>query len=191
MKKFCPVTFQMAASTLLVLVTASSVSYAQQSCGYEPSLGQLFRAGYDANVQWPRQYIPPARSSVCQTYNAMINNGWRRQNLLGDYHFNKETNELTSAGKLKVNWIMSQAPVGRRSVFVQRAGEELNTTARLAAVHNYAGNMSPSVGQIEVNDTHIVAEGHRASSVDSVFVGYEANRMPPVLPASSGGGSEQ
>jgi len=72
-------------------------------------------------------------------------------------------------------------------VFVQRAGEELKTTARLAAVHEYAGNMSPNVGPIDVNDTHIVAEGHRASSVDSVFVGFEENRRIPALPASSGG----
>ena len=175
-----------AASALLVLVSASSVSYGQQ-CGCQPSLGQQFRAGYDANVQWPRHYIPPARRTVCATYAAMVNNGWRRQNLLGNYHFNQQTNQLTNAGKLKVNWILSQAPANRRNVFVQRGVEELETTARIASVHDYAGNMSPNVGQVNVNDTHIVAEGHSASSVDSVFVGYEANRLPPVLPASTGG----
>jgi len=190
MKKFSPLTLGLAAGALLVLGTASSISFAQQSCRQcqPPSLGQKFCAGYDANVYWPRLYIPPARRSVCATYNAMVNNGWRRQNLLGDYHFNNDTNELTSAGKLKVNWILSQAPVERRNVFVQRGSKSLQTTARLSAVHDYADNMSPSVGQIEVNDTHIVAEGHAASSVDSVFVGYEANRLPPVLPASTAGG---
>jgi len=191
MKKISPKTFVIGACSMLVLATASSISYGQQSCGSEPSLGQLFRSGYDANVQWPRHYIPPARRSICATYDAMISNGWRRQNLLGEYHFNQDTDELTNAGKLKVNWILSQAPVQRRNVFVQRGSEELQTTARIASVHDYAGNMSPSVGQVDVNDTHIVAEGHPAGSVDSVFVGYEANRLPPVLPASSGGGEEQ
>ena len=76
-------------------------------------------------------------------------------------------------------------------MFVQRGSKELQTTARLAAVHDYAGTMSPGVGQIDVNDTHIVAEGHPASSVDSVFAGYEAHRLPPVLPASTGGGSSE
>ncbi len=185
MKIFC-----MVAGALLVFVTASSVSYGQQ-IGCEPSLSDRFRAGYDANVQWPRHYIPPARRSVCATYAAMINNGWRRQNLLGDYHFKPNTNELTSAGKLKVNWILSQAPVQRRNVFVQRGSAELETTARIASVHDYAGGLSPNVGQVDVNDTHIVAEGHLASSVDSVFVGYEANRLPPVLPTSTGGGGEE
>ncbi len=191
MKKFGPLTFVTAASALLVLLTSSSVSYGQQSCGCEPSLGQVFRSGYDANVQWPRHYIPSARRSVCATYDAMVNNGWRRQNLLGNYHFNEDTNELTNAGKLKVNWILSQAPVQRRGVFVQRSGKELETAARVASVHHYAGNMSPAVGQVDVNDTHIVAEGHSASSVDSVFVGYEANRLPPVLPSSTTGDTGQ
>ena len=190
MKKISLKTLVLGASVTMVLVSVSSASYAQQSCGGEPTLKERFRAGYDANVQWPRHYIPPARRSVCATYAAMVNNGWRRQNLLGDYHFDKESNELTSAGKLKVNWILSQAPVQHRNVFVQRGAEELQTTARIASVHDYAGNMSPSVGQVDVNDTHIVAEGHSDSSVDSVFVGYEANRLPPVLPASSSGGDE-
>lgn len=189
MKKISPRTFQLAAAALLVLVTASSDAFAQhRSGGHEHTLANAFRAGYDFNVQWPRVYIPPARRSVCATYNAMVNNGWRRQNLLGNYHFDKETNELTTAGKLKVNWILSQAPVQHRNVFVQRGNKELQTTARIAAVHEHAGGMSPSVGQVDVNDTHIVAEGHLASSVDSIFVGYEANRLPPVLPTSTGGG---
>jgi len=196
MRKLGPQAFVLAATTLLLFGTAHSASFAQQSCGHcqGPSLAQLFRAGYDANKDWPRIYIPPARRSVCSTYDAMINNGWRRQNLLGDYHFNQETNELTNAGKLKVNWILTQAPVQRRSVFVQRGQKELQTTARISAVHDYAGNMSPNVGQVHVNDTHLVAEGHRASSVDSVFVGYDANRAAPMLPAASsaaGGGASQ
>lgn len=191
-------TANLLASAMLVFVSASSVTNAQDCCGHcptgqcatgqYPTLAQTFRGGYDANVQWPRHYIPPARRSVCKTYDAMVNNGWRRQNLLGNYHFNKDTNELTSAGKLKVNWILSQAPEQRRNVFVQRAGEEVATTARIAAVHDYAGKLSPSVGQVDVNDTHIVAEGLPASSVDNVFTGYEANRLPPVLPAGAAGG---
>jgi len=195
MKKISPKKFVMAASTLLILVTASSISLAQaqwqQQCQQQcqpPSAAQLYRANYDANVHWPKIFIPPARRSVCSTYDAMINNGWRRQNLLGNYHFNQDTNQLTDAGKLKVNWILSQAPQHRRSVFVQRGAEQLQTTARIAAVHEHTAGLSPAIGAVNVNDTHIVAEGNLASSVDSVFVGYEANRLPPVLPASTGGG---
>jgi hypothetical protein len=180
------------ASALLVMAMDSAATQAQQPCGnrYQTSCAQQYRARYDANVQWPRSFIPPARQSVSSTYDAMVNNGWRRQNLLGDYHFNAETNELTEAGKLKVNWILSQAPPQRRNVFVQRARHEMETSERVTAVHQYAGSMSPGVGTVSVNDTHIVAEGHPASTVDSMFTGYETNRRAPVLPASTYGGGE-
>jgi len=119
----------------------------------------------------------------------VINNGWRRQNLLGNYHFEEKSNELTRAGKLKVKWILTQAPYHRRSVFVERASDMSETASRVASIHEYATNMSPNVGTVQVNDTHIVAEGHPAGAVDSVFVGFRANQPPPVLPADTGSSS--
>ena len=122
----------------------------------------------------------------------MVNNGWRRQNLLGDYHFNEDTNELTQAGKLKVNWVLSQAPPQRRSIYVQRGSNIEETGSRVAAVHEFTSNMSPSVGAVDVNDTHIVAEGHSAGAVDHLFIGFQANQPPPVLTSDSGAtGSSQ
>ena len=172
------------ASLLLALVFSSSDAAAQ--CSYHPSLCDLYRAGYCANVNWPRMYIPAARRSVCSTYNVMTNNGWRRQNLLGDYHFNEDTNELTQAGKLKVNWILSQAPPRRRSIYVQRGSDVEQTGSRIAAVQDFTSNMSPSVGAVDVNDTHIVAEGSSAGAVDNMFVGFQANQPPPVLSSENG-----
>jgi len=186
--------FLIAASAALVLVTSYSAASAQCGCQggcspYQASLAHQYRSAYDANVQWPRIFIPAARSSVCSTYDAMVNNGWRRQNLLGNYHFDARTNELTDAGKLKVNWILSQAPMQRRNVFVQRGGEEVQTTARIAAVHDYSAQLAHGTAPMSVNDTHIVAEGHSAGSVDNVFTGYQANRLPPVLPAATSSAS--
>ncbi len=161
-----------------------------QSCGCQPGCGSYsacdyFKAGYTANVAWPSHFIPPARRGVCDAFAVMANNGWRRQNLLGDYHFEPESNKLTRAGEMKVNWILTQAPVQRRTVYVQRGAEESQTSARLASVENYGGTMSPAIASVDVMDTHIVAEGHRASSVDNIFVGYQENRPPPVLPAAN------
>ena len=147
---------------------------------------EAFCMGYRANVQWPAQYVPAARRSVYSAYAAMTNNGWRRQNLLGGYHFDPETNELTQAGKLKVNWILTQTPQHRRSVFVERGATMEQTASRVASINNWAGNISPAVGPVEINDTHIVAEGHPAGSVDSIFVGFQTNQRPPVLPAVGG-----
>ena len=172
------------ASVLLATLICCSESFAQCNC--QPSLADAYRAGIHANVHWPRIYIPPARRAVYSTYDAMVNNGWRRQNLLGNYHFSEDTNELTQAGKLKVNWILSQAPVHRRGVFVQRGENVDQTAARVGAVHDMAANISPSVGTVEVNDTHIVAEGRTAGAVDNLFVSFKANQPPPVLQSKSG-----
>jgi hypothetical protein len=65
----------------------------------------------------------------------------------------------------------------------------MQTATRVAHVNQYAANMSPTVGMIDVNDTHIVAEGHSAGAVDNMFVGFQANMPPPVLPPDSGSSS--
>ncbi len=146
-------------------------------------------AGYHTNNIWPAQYIPTARCAVNSAYTAMIHNGWRRQNLLGDYHFEEGTNELTSAGKLKAKWILTQAPQDRRAIYVQRGSTQSDTASRIAAVHGWAGNQSPQVEPVLVNDTHIVSEGHTAGSVDHIFVGFQENQPAPVLLPTSGGGT--
>lgn len=161
-----------------------------QSCGtYQQNQGFCWRmeAGYHSNNLWPAQYIPTARCYVNSAYTAMIDNGWRRQNLLGDYHFEPGTNELTSAGKLKAKWILTQAPENRRQIFVQRGHTLEDTTARIAAVQYWAGHQSPTLEPAMVHDTHIVSEGHTAASVDHVFVGFQTNQPAPVLPPDSGG----
>jgi hypothetical protein len=124
-------------------------------------------------------------------YDAMINNGWRRQNLLGEHHFNPDTHELTDAGKLKLQWILTQTPNHRRDIFVQRGNEQTVTVERIDSIHKYAAQMSPPQGVLNVNDTHLVPGGHPASMVDAVFTGYQKHKRPPVLPAASGdsGGS--
>jgi hypothetical protein len=184
----------LAASTLLVLTmtaTEANAQYCQWGNSRYGGAGEACRAGYHANVNWPRDYIPSSRRAVCQAQMAMIQNGWRRQNLLGDYHFDAATNALTEAGQLKVNWILSQAPVDHRSVFVQRGIDEEQTAARIAAVHARAANLSPGMGPVDVSDTHLVAEGHPAGAVDNVFVGFQANQPLPVLPANTGSDSSE
>ena len=180
------------AGALVAFAATCQFAQAQHSHyghGSSPSAHMIvdhYKSSYCANVMWPRQFIPAARQGVCDTYAAMVNNGWRRQNLLGDYHFDPDSNQLTRAGEIKVHWILTQAPIHRRSVYVQRGANEAETASRIASVQDFSAKMSPVVASVEVNDTHIVAEGHRADAVDSIFVGFQANQLPPVLPADTG-----
>ncbi len=176
------------ATVLLLLVCSTSTVSAQQYTQYglhgSPSALGACKAGCRTNQMWPSQYVPAARRSVLSAYEVMVNNGWRRQNLLGAYHFNPDSNELTEAGKLKVKWILSQAPQHRRSIFVERGGDQTRTAARVASINDWASTMSPSVGIVDINDTHLVAEGHPAGAVDHIFVGFQTNKPAPVLPAA-------
>lgn len=174
---------------LLLAAASSTTAFAQNG---SLTFSEKCYRGYRQNVQWPCPYIQPARRSIHSAFDMVINNGWRRQNLLGDYHFSKETNQLTEAGRLKVHWILTQTPTHRRNVYVQRGTDEAQTAMRVASVHTMTAGIHPSTGPASVLDTHIVAEGHPAGSVDATFVGYAANKPVPVLPkASPGGGSGQ
>jgi hypothetical protein len=117
----------------------------------------------------------------------MINNGWRKQNLLGKQHFDAHGEQLTEAGRLKVEWILTQAPPHRRSIYVQRAADAEDTALRVQSVQELAATMTSSTGLANVQETHIRDEGHPAGAVDAVFTGFHAHQLIPALPQASGG----
>lgn len=145
--------------------------------------------GYHQNVAWPWPYICPDRIAVREPFCLMINNGWRRQNLLGPHHFNPDNNQLTTAGELRVHWIMTQAPVERRTVFVERAMKPEVTEQRLATAREYAARVSLDGALPMVAETHLVSEGRPASVVDATNVRFQESMQPPVLPAVVGSGT--
>ena len=59
---------------------------------------------------WPAPFNCPDRQTVRAPFAIMVNNGWRRQNMLGDFHFEATTGQLTEAGKLKIRWIVIRGP---------------------------------------------------------------------------------
>ena len=60
------------------------------------STAHYVRRGYHRNVLWPWPYVCPDRVAVREPFCIMVNNGWRRQNLLGPHHFNADATKLTS-----------------------------------------------------------------------------------------------
>jgi hypothetical protein len=145
--------------------------------------------GYHANAAWPWPYPCPDRISVREPFCIMVNNGWRRQNLLGSYYFNANTNQLTTAGELRVQWIMTQAPPDRRSIFVERALDPETNTARMAVVRDYATKVSMDGQPPLITETYLMAEGRPASFVDATNVKYMQSMPAPVLPAATSASS--
>lgn len=186
--------------TLAPLAAALAVGSAQaQQCGGKCGCGHYgpvseyydnWEDSFIDNLRWPRQYVHPARRGICQAFETMANNGWRRNNLLGKYHFvPEEQDQLSDAGKAKVEWILTQAPPQRRTIFVERTLDAQRNADRVQSVQDLAANANAPGGPADVQETNIRDEGHPAGSVDAVFTGFSANQLPPVLPQSGGSSS--
>jgi hypothetical protein len=117
----------------------------------------------------------------------MINNGWRRQNLLGPHHFSENSDKLTTAGELRIRWIMTQAPGERRTIFIERDVDPSVTAERLAIARNYASQVTTDGQLAQVVETHLISEGRPASVVDATNVRFQESLPPPALPAATVG----
>jgi hypothetical protein len=141
------------------------------------------KRGYHENKIWPWPYVCADRMAVREPFCMMINNGWRRQNLLGPHHFNPNSSQLTTAGELRVRWIMTQAPGERRTIFIERDIDPAVTAERLATARQYSAQVSTDGQVAQVAETHLISEGRPASVVDATNVRFQESMPPPVLPA--------
>ena len=182
-------TFRLWAALPMAVLSASA--FAAQPCdrpvAYRTTTGPTMKdsceEAYYQNSIWPRQYLAPSRRAICQSYALMVDNGWRRHNVLGNYHFDPNTGELSEAGRLKVEWILTQSAPNRRTIYVQRSINAETTAERQESVQQFAADVS--TGVVDVRETYVRDHGHRASSVDAVFTGFGANQMIPALPPST------
>ena len=139
---------------------------------------------------WPEPFVCADRATARAPYGIMVANGWQRQNLLGEYHFEPGTGQLTEAGRLKLRWILTAAPQQHRGVWVHRAMTEEETAARMAAVFGLASQITPRDLPL-VQPTSISDDGWPADQVDLIGRKFQSSTPPPRLPALSGstGGS--
>lgn len=167
-----------AASAVVVIVSAQQ---AQAVCCDEA--GMYVKQGYRVNQCWPWPHVCPDRIAVHEPFCMMINNGWRRQNLIGSHYFNPETNQLTSAGQLRVQWIMTQAPPDRRAIFVERTIDPNSSSQRIAAVQEYATQVGVDGRPPQVTGTYLASESRPAAIVDATNTKFLQSMPAPVLPA--------
>ena len=143
------------------------------------------REDYCRNVNWPWPYICPDRSYSRAPFNVMVQNGWRRQNLLGSHHFDETNGKLTTAGELKIQWVITQAPQQHRQIFVERSLDPTVTNRRINIARDYAVIVAQGKATPEIYETHLLAEGRPATTVDAVNVRFQESMPPPVLPAAT------
>jgi hypothetical protein len=144
-----------------------------------------FKRDYHRNSMWPEPFLQPDRNATMAPFAIQTANGWRRQNLLSDYHFDEVTNQLTLAGETKLRYILTQMPPTRRTVFVQQGLSANVTRTRLLAVERASSKMVPEGMVANVVESNLPNDGWPASDVDAVTRKFNATRPDPRLTPSS------
>lgn len=169
----------------LTLIAQASTAKAQWCSEFFSSMSRDFKR----NNSWPEPFVHMDRESVRAPFYTMVANGWRKQNMLSDHHFEEDTARLTKAGELKVYWILNQVPPQHRTIFVQRGMTPDVTTARVDSVQQIAQRMLPAGELPAVVETNLPADGRPADVVDAINRSFMKNSRAPMLPASSSGGT--
>ena len=92
------------------------------------------QADFYRNNSWPEPFLTADKMAVRTPYCIQTDNGWKMQNTIGTYLFDNDTQQLNQAGDLLVKWIITQAPINRRAVFVLKGDTAEATNARVQSV---------------------------------------------------------
>ncbi|MEN6558457.1 MAG: hypothetical protein ABFC54_09795 [Thermoguttaceae bacterium] len=140
---------------------------------------------------WPEPFVAPDRDTIVAPMAIQIANGWRRQNLLGDFYFEPGNGQLTEAGRLKVRWILLTGPQQHRLIYVHAALDDDETASRLAAVQQLAAKISPN-NLPPIQATTISDQGAPADDVELIRRKFREKVVPTLeLPGYPRGGDAQ
>ena len=98
---------------------------------------------YARNNTWPQPFRAADAQSVIAPFELMRANGWRENNTLGSLLFDKD-NELGTAGSLKIQWIVTQAPPSQRVIYVKSGPTKDVTAARIESVEIAVSELVPT-----------------------------------------------
>ncbi|HUG19847.1 MAG TPA: hypothetical protein VMM56_12765 [Planctomycetaceae bacterium] len=153
--------------------------------GPKPHLVHRFHATH----YWPTPFIEQDRMLVDSVIEQHISNGWREASTLYDYHFDPETNELTHAGQMQIQWLLEMTPANRRTFFVQTSAEVGANELRVTQVQQIASRLSGN-GQIPaVELRNSTFHGRPAAEVDYINKAYLDSQPIPRVPNTVGGGT--
>lgn len=169
--------------TLMVMATSAQAGNGTSSWD---QFWHRVHVDWHRNNAWPEPFQSADRAATREPFCLMADNGWKMQNTIGTFLFDPSTHELNQAGELLVKWIVTQAPVHRRAVFVLKADTAEHTKVRVdsvtAAVNKYTqGHGAP----ICLTDTE--PTGWSGSYVDAMTQQFQATIPAPRLPDASGG----
>jgi hypothetical protein len=153
------------------------------------------KVDFHRNNAWPEPFATADRAAQRQPFCLMVDNGWKMQNTIGTFLFDGNSQQLNTAGEHLVKWIVQQAPIHRRAVFVLKGDTPDATQARIASVQAAVARFACEGENPPVILTCTEPPGWPASYVDQMSQQFQATIPAPRLPAAStdtggeGGGS--
>ncbi|MCS7237618.1 MAG: hypothetical protein NZ899_05030 [Thermoguttaceae bacterium] len=141
-----------------------------------------FRSDYCANRTWPAPYADCDRASVSPAFSQMVQKGWPRQNLLADPHFIQAGDQLSEAGKERIQAILQLQPPSRRTIFVYASDPQL-AAKRIAAVQQFIQASSWEGPPPAIVPTHTPPVWSSGTELDIVRRKYLESAPIPRLPA--------
>jgi hypothetical protein len=135
------------------------------------------------NNAWPEPFVTADRAAAREPFCIMANNGWRMQNTIGTYLFD-DTHQLNRAGEIKLRWILTQAPLHRRAVFVLQADTQQETAVRVESVQRAISQMIPAGPLPPVMITDTEPQGASGEYLDALNRSLQSSMPTPRLPAS-------
>jgi hypothetical protein len=136
---------------------------------------------------WPEPFVAPDRQAVREPMAIMIAHGWERQNMLHEQYFEDGKSTLNEAGRLKIRWILNEAPSTHRVVYVRRADNPADTQARIESVHAYMAQLQPGTMQAPVLETNMSPPSWPADRMDVLNRKFFDAIPAPKLSGDSGG----
>jgi len=179
MRRFCLI-------TLTVLFTLLSASNAQ--AGWNDFWEEV-RLDWRRNNAWPEPFQSRDREVTRGYFAAMQRKGWQLETTVTDYHFDLETQKLTNAGRMKVRWILTQAPPQRRTVYVLLGKDKEQTATRIDSVQQAVASIMPEGPLPAVVQTNTIPRGSSAAYIHDINSRSETSRPDPVLPAGTSSAS--
>ncbi len=174
--------------SLSMLLVAASVlaTVSQAEANWLTRAWTSFSRDFRRNNAWPEPFNFADRDAARAPFTIMIAKGWKRQNTFTAHHFDADTGKLTESGRLKLDWILHEAPQQHRMLFVERGVDNRATTDRVLAVKEVSRSLIPQGPELEVFVNMNTGQGAPADTINATYTKWRDSIPAPVLPAASG-----
>ena len=138
------------------------------------------------NGAWPMPFNCQDREIYYRLWAAQYATGLQVAHTLTGEHFNEETDELNTAGKSRIAWIMQMAPSANKQIYVIEDQPGNAVASRIKNVRSVIDQWYSHMGPAQVARTRLYPNQSPAIYQEVINQQYAAGQPVPTLPVSSG-----